>query len=61
MKYLRQILSFLVIIILFAGLAGCGSQQREGQASKKELVVGVGADGYSQRDSELGIYPQGAF
>ncbi|NPV28097.1 MAG: ABC transporter substrate-binding protein [Firmicutes bacterium] len=60
MKYLKQIVSFLVIIMLVAGSTGCGGQQREGQVSKKELVVGVGADGYSQRDSELGIYPLNA-
>ncbi|QSZ26790.1 ABC transporter substrate-binding protein [Aceticella autotrophica] len=60
MKYLRQIVSFLVIIMLFAGSAGCGRQQREGQLSKKELVVGVGSDGYSQRNSKLGIYPLNA-
>lgn len=56
MRYIKQSISVLLIILLIAGiLAGCVGRQKEAQETRQELVVGVAADGNELKYGEVGI------
>lgn len=55
MRHIKQSISILLIIMLIAGLAGCGEQQKEVQEARQELVVGLAADANELKFKEVGI------